>query len=51
MYINNLQEAEVQRNLNSEIKRFHIINYLIEKYNLINYLEIGVFKGENIREI
>jgi hypothetical protein len=51
MYINNLQEVEVQRNLNSEIKRFHIINYLIEKYNLVNYLEIGVFKGENIREI
>ena len=51
MYIDNLQEPEVQRNLNSGIKRFHIINYLIEKYNLINYLEIGVFKGENIREI
>jgi hypothetical protein len=51
MYINNLQEVEVQRNLNSEIKRFHIINHLIEKYNLVNYLEIGVFKGENIREI
>jgi hypothetical protein len=51
MYINNLQESEVQRNLNSEIKRYHIINYLIEKYKFINYLEIGVFKGENIREI
>jgi hypothetical protein len=51
MYTDNLQEHEVQRNLNSEIKRFHIINYLIEKHNLVNYLEIGVFKGENIREI
>jgi hypothetical protein len=51
MYTDNLQEPEVQRNLNSEIKRFHIINYLIEKHNLVNYLEIGVFKGENIREI
>jgi len=51
MYKNNLQEFEVIRNLNSEIKRYHIINYLIEKYNLVNYLEIGVFKGENIREI
>jgi hypothetical protein len=51
MYIDNLKEPEVQRNFNSEIKRFHVINYLIEKYNLINYLEIGVFKGENIREV
>jgi len=51
MYKNNLQESEVIRNLNSEVKRYHIINYLIEKHKLINYLEIGVFKGENIREI
>ena len=49
--INNLQESEVIRNLNSEVKRHDIINHLIEKYNLINYLEIGVFKGENIREV
>lgn len=51
MYKSNLHEPEVIRNLNSEIKRYHIINHLIEKYNLVNYLEIGVFKGENIREI
>jgi hypothetical protein len=51
MYKNNLQEPEVIRYLNSKVQRFHIINYLIEKYKLINYLEIGVFKGENIREI
>lgn len=49
--INNLQELEVIRYLNSEIKRFDIINYLIEKYKLINYLEIGVFQGENIRKV
>jgi hypothetical protein len=49
--INNLQEPEVIRYLNSEIKRFDILNYLIDKYKLINYLEIGVFKGENIREV
>ncbi len=49
--INNLQEPEVIRYLNSEIKRFDIINYLIEKYKLVNYLEIGVFQGENIRKI
>jgi hypothetical protein len=51
MYKNNLHESEVIRNLNSNIKRYDIINYLVEKYKLINYLEIGVFKGENIREI
>jgi len=51
MYTDNTQEIEVQRNLNSDIKRYNIINYLIEKYKLVNYLEIGVFKGENIREI
>ena len=50
-YIDNLQEPEVQRNLTSKIKRFDILNYLIDKYKLINYLEIGVFKGENIREV
>lgn len=51
MYKNNSHESEVQRYLNSSIKRYDIINYLIEKYKLINYLEIGVFKGENIREV
>lgn len=50
-YKNNLEESEVVRNLNSEVKRYDILNYLIEKYQLINYLEIGVFKGENIRLI
>jgi hypothetical protein len=49
--INNINEPEVTRYLNSEIKRYDLINYLIEKYKLINYLEIGVFKGENIREV
>ena len=49
--INNLQEPEVIRYLNSEIKRFDILNYLINKYKLVNYLEIGVFQGENIRKI
>ena len=48
---NNLQESEVIRNLDSSIKRYDIINYLIEKNKFLNYLEIGVFKGENIREI
>jgi hypothetical protein len=51
MYKNNLSEPEVIRNLNSEIKRYDVINYLIDKYNLVNYLEIGVFQGENIRKV
>jgi hypothetical protein len=51
MYTNNSNHPEVIRYLNSEIKRYDIINYLIDKYSLINYLEIGVFKGENIREV
>jgi hypothetical protein len=50
-YQNNLNDPEVIRNLNSEVKRYDIINYLIDKYNLVNYLEIGVFQGENIRKI
>ena len=51
MYKNNLNDPNIIRYMNSEIKRFHIINYLIEKYKLVNYLEIGVFQGENIRLI
>lgn len=51
IYTNNTHESEVLRNLNSEIKRYDIINYLIDKYKLINYLEIGVFKGENIKQV
>jgi hypothetical protein len=51
MYKDNLHEPEVIRNVNSEIKRYDIINYLIEKYKLVNYLEIGVFQGENIRKV
>jgi|TARA_R110000822_G_scaffold310062_2_gene441112 hypothetical protein len=33
------------------MQRFEIINTFIKKYNFKNYLEIGVFKGQNIREI
>lgn len=51
MYRDNLHESEVIRNLNSKIKRYDIINYLVEKYKLVNYLEIGVFQGENIRKV
>jgi hypothetical protein len=33
------------------MRRFEIINQLINKYKFINYLEIGVYLGENIRQI
>lgn len=33
------------------MQRFEIINLLITKYKLKNYLEIGVYRGQNIREI
>jgi hypothetical protein len=33
------------------MQRFEIINTFIKKYNFKNYLEIGVFRGQNIREI
>jgi hypothetical protein len=49
--INNLNDPQVIRYLNSKFRRFDVINHLIEKYNLENYLEIGVFQGENIRLI
>ena len=31
--------------------RFEIINHLIKENNFVNYLEIGVYRGQNIREI
>ena len=33
------------------MQRFDIINHFISKHNFINYLEIGVYRGENIRKI
>jgi hypothetical protein len=51
MYKNNIQESEAQRNLNCKIKRYDLINHLIEKNKFLNYLEIGVFHGDNIRLI
>jgi hypothetical protein len=46
MYTNNLDHPEVIRYLNSEVKRHDIINYLIEQYSLVNYLELD--SQENI---
>jgi hypothetical protein len=49
--INNLTDENIKFYINSKIKRYDIINFLIDRYNLKEYLEIGVFKGENIRMI
>jgi hypothetical protein len=51
MYKDNRNSEEAIQQLNSKIKRFDIINYLIEKNSFVNYLEIGVFHGENIRKV
>lgn len=51
MYTDNTKELNTLKYLNSTILRCDIINYVIEKNNFLNYLEIGVFKGENIRKI
>jgi len=51
MYKDNLNDPGIIRYINSKIKRYDIINHIIGKYNLTNYLEIGVFQGENIRKI
>lgn len=49
--IDNRHLPEIQRYIESKVPRFDIINYLIEKNNFVNYLEIGVFMGDNIRKI
>ena len=51
MYTNNTQDPKIKRYLDSKIFRWDIINHLIQKYNFVNYLEIGVFKGECIERI
>jgi len=50
-WYNNVNEEEVLNNFKSPIKRYDVINYLIEKYELNNYLEIGVYNGDCIRQI
>ena len=35
----------------SEVKRFDLLNHLIDTYKFEDYLEIGVFSGECIRNI
>jgi hypothetical protein len=51
MYTDNLDNPNIIRYDSIPFKRYSAINYLIDKYNLVNYLEIGIFHGENIREV
>tara|TARA_Y100000592_G_scaffold47209_1_gene75008 strand:+ start:659 stop:1276 length:618 start_codon:yes stop_codon:yes gene_type:complete len=34
-----------------EVKRYELLNHLIDTYNFVNYLEIGVWAGECIKKI
>lgn len=49
--IDNRKLPELQKYLNPSIFRYDIINHFIRKHNFQNYLEIGVFMGENIRKV
>lgn len=47
-----LEEYQLWKNTNRYTTfRYDIINAFIKKYNYINYLEIGVRKGANLREV
>lgn len=49
--VDNSNDHVAVRYRQDKIKRYDIINYLISKYGLSNYLEIGVLKGDNIRKV
>jgi len=49
--IDNRTIVDIVKYLNSTVQRHDIINYLIKRNNFLNYLEIGVFAGDNIRKI
>ena len=48
---NELKRISRQLGTQWELSRTDIINTLIDKYNYINYLEIGVNDGSNIRNV
>jgi len=37
--------------MNMEVKRYDLLNHLIDTYGFINYLEIGVWAGECIKNV
>ena len=49
--INNTQDREVIEQENSIVKRYDLTNYLIEQYNFVDYLEIGVAFGKCVRNV
>ena len=49
--INNTQDREVIEQENSIVKRYDLTNYLIEQYNFVDYLEIGVAFGNCVRNV
>ena len=46
-----MKKYTIEKYLNSPIKRWDIINYLIDQNKYVNYLEIGVNNAECIRRI
>ena len=49
--IDNRFLPELQDYLNPKVHRYDIINYLAKKHHFVNYLEIGVYQGQNIRKV
>jgi hypothetical protein len=49
--INNGKDKLVIEQSNSKIKRYDLINYIINKYGFKDYLEIGVANGDCIKKI
>ena len=46
-----MKKYTIEKYINPEVKRWDIINYLIEQNSYVNYLEIGVNDGLCIRNI
>lgn len=49
--IDNTQDVRIVQQLNSKIKRYTIINSLINKYGFKSYLEIGIFDGYTFKQV
>ena len=46
--LNNTQTPEVIKQENSKVKRYNLVNHVMEKYGFSTYLEIGVAFGHSI---
>ena len=49
--LNNTQTPEVIKQENSKVKRYDLVNHVMEKYGFSTYLEIGVAFGHSIRAV